>query len=147
MPLPEILAAIDGEARARTASLLAEAEQRCHSVLAAADERAESERQRMASAKDAAARLAEARIVNQARLEADRALGATKEKLYGSAVEEAGRRLASVRESPGYAEVFHRLLVEAHDALPEAETAAVDPLDGALMRSTAAEPRPLAQSS
>lgn len=137
MPLPEILAAIDDEARERTASLLAEAEKRCHSVLAAADERAESERLRMASAKDAAAQLAAARIVNQAHLEADRALGATRERLYRIAVEEASRRLASLRESPRYDEVFHRLLVEAHDALPEAEAAAVDPRDGAVIRSTA----------
>lgn len=129
MPLPEILTAIEDEAAARAAAIAVDARRRSEAVLSAARERAESERRRLAAARDGAAGLASARIVNQARLEADRALHAAQEELYQQAVDQARHRLSSLRETPAYPEVFGVLLAEAQRALPDADTVRIDPRD------------------
>ena len=134
MPLPEILTAIDEEANRQISSIEQDAHRRGQAILDEARAQAREERQRLSASRDAAGRQTAARLVNHARLEADRALRSAQEELYQTALEHAGARLAALRDTTSYPAVFTDLLVEANHFLPDAQTLAVDPRDEQLAR-------------
>jgi vacuolar-type H+-ATPase subunit E/Vma4 len=135
MPLPEILTAIDEEANRQVSSIEQDARRRGQAILDEARAKAKAERARLSTSREAAGRQTVARLVNHARLEADRALRLAQEELYQTALQRAGARLAKVRDTASYPAVFTDLLVEATDFLPDAITLAVDPRDEHLART------------
>ena len=135
MPLPEILTAIDEEANRQISSIEQDAHRRGQAILDEARAQAREERQRLSASRDAAGRQTAARLVNHARLEADRALRSAQEELYQTALDHAGARLAALRDTTSYPAVFTDLLVEANDFLPDAQILAVDPRDEQLART------------
>jgi vacuolar-type H+-ATPase subunit E/Vma4 len=139
MALREILAAIDEEARAEISSIERDTQERSQAILAEAEERAKAERERLTSSRDAAARRTASRLVNRARLEADRALRSAQEDLYQTVLERAGARLSELRTTEAYPKVFTELLLEAHHALPDARTLLIDPRDRAIAEDAATD--------
>lgn len=136
MALDDILAAISEEAEKSAADIGSDAAARAATVVDDARSDAESERRRLASGRDDAARRVAAAIVNRARLEADRALRAAQDELFSELLTAVAGRLASVRRSDSYPGLFERLLIEALDALPDATRVGVDPADLATANQT-----------
>lgn len=129
MPLEAILTAIRDEADAEIRHLDDAADRQAESILAEARRRAAAEEARLAGSRDELIRLAEARIVNHARLESERRLRAAREELYEAALAEARRRLDAVRGRDDYADLLGRLLDEALAVMADARHVEVDPVD------------------
>lgn len=70
-----------------------------------------------------------ARIANRAHLAVERRLRAAAEEIYVEMRDEVSRRLATVRGSPGYQDLFDRLFDECRAVLPDARIVRVDPAD------------------
>lgn len=136
MALDDILAAISEEAAMAAADIASDAAARAAIVVDGARSDAESERRRLASGRDDAARRIAAAIVNRAALEADRALRAAQDELFSEVLAAVAERLAGVRGSDAYPGLFERLLIEALDALPDATRIGVDPADLATASQT-----------
>lgn len=135
MPVEDILAAIAVEAESAVAEIEAGAAARIEQAARTARERAASERARLAGARTEAADLQASRIVNRARLAADRVVRDERELLFQAAIERVRAGLGRVRESGGYDIIFSRLLDEARRVLPDADVVRVDPSDVERARS------------
>jgi vacuolar-type H+-ATPase subunit E/Vma4 len=134
MALGDILEAIRAETAAEIAQVDRAGEASCAAVhTAAATEAAEAERL-AAGARRTAGERAHDRIVNRARLAADRQVRAAAEEVYQEAVAAAGRRLAEVRNGPEYAGLLATMIQECIAVLPDARYLEVDPADVALTR-------------
>ena len=129
MALADILDAIRAEADAEIETIATQADDECSALLQHARGQAGSERGRLAGSRDAAAERQADRIVNRARLEADRALRSEVEELYVRTRDAAAEKLGSLRGTRCYEEVLARLIRECCVALPEATTLRVDPED------------------
>jgi len=129
LALADILDAIRAEADAEIETIVTQADAECSALLEHAREQAGSERGRLAGSRDAAAERQADRIVNRARLEADRALRSEVEELYVRTRDHAAEKLELLRGTPCYEEVLARLIRECFVALPEATTLRVDPAD------------------
>lgn len=134
MALEDILEAIEAEADGRVASIITEAEATAAAVLTQARADAAELRERLSRSRDGAAGVAGRRILSHAHLEAARQRRAAREELYQSALEGGRRRLAAVRDGPGYDLVLGGLFDEAVAVLPDATVARVDPRDTATLR-------------
>ena len=129
MALADILEAIRAEADAEIETIVGRADEECSTLLEHARAQAGTERGRLARSRDAAAERQADRIVNRARLEADRALRFEVEELYVRTRDAASEKLGSLRGTRCYEEVLARLIRECCLALPEATTLRVDPAD------------------
>ena len=129
MALADILDAIRAEADAEIATIVGRADEECSTLLAHARAQAGTERGRLARSRDAAAERQADRIVNRARLEADRVLRSEVEELYVRTRDAASQKLGSLRGTRCYEEILARLIRECCLALPEATKLRVDPAD------------------
>lgn len=129
MPVENILAAIGADADAAIAKVEADARLRVERAMVSARERAETEHARLALARSETAALEAARIVNRAKLAADRAVRDERERLFRTAVGRLTEALKRIRESHQYDAIFSRLLAEAREALTDADLIRVDPRD------------------
>jgi V/A-type H+-transporting ATPase subunit E len=129
LALADILDAIRAGADAEIETIVTQADEECSALLEHAREQAGTERGRLARSRDAAAERQADRIVNRARLEADRALRSEVEELYVRTRDAASDKLGSLRGTRCYEEVLARLIRECCAALPEATTLRVDPAD------------------
>lgn len=129
MPLDAILTSIRAEADEEIRRTDEDAARQAGAILVEMQRRAAAEEERLAGSRDELIRLAEARLVNHARLEAERRLRAAREELFQAAVEETRRRLDRVRERVDYPELLGRLLDEALAVMPAAREVRVDPRD------------------
>jgi len=129
LALADILDAIRAGADAEIETIVRRADEECSTLLEHAREQAGTERGRLARSRDAAAERQADRIVNRARLEADRALRSEVEELYVRTRDAASEKLGSLRGTRCYKEVLARLIRECCVALPEATTLRVDPED------------------
>lgn len=134
MALADILDAIRAGAAAEIETIVAQADEECSALLDHARRQAGSERERLARGRDPAAERQADRIVNRARLEADRAVRAEVEALYVETRDAASEIVGSLRGTRCYEEVLARLIRECCVALPEATTLSVDPADEELAR-------------
>lgn len=129
MALAAILDAIRAEADTEIETIATQADDECSALLEHARGQAGSERGRLAGSRDTAAERQVDRIVNRARLEADRALRSEVEQLYVRTREAAAEKLGSLRGTRCYEEVLARLIRECCVSLPEVTTLRVDPAD------------------
>jgi vacuolar-type H+-ATPase subunit E/Vma4 len=129
MAVEEILAAIATECEESIAAIEADTVGRIERLTSEARSRGEAERDRLAAGRDEAAEVAAARIVNRARLLAERRLRAAREDLYTQAHQRMGERLTGVRGSAGYDQLLEQLIAEARDVLGDANLLIVDPDD------------------
>jgi len=145
MSLEAILAAIDAAGQAEANRIRAEAESHARQTLDDARPKADSvwEEARRAALRPVAGE--RARRIHQARLEALRIVGETRERFLVEALNETRQRLAHLRAAPDYRPILRQLLIEAFDALGEEEMSGgkpeldVDPRDEALVRGLLAE--------
>lgn len=129
MPLEEILEAIEAETDAEIARVGGEAALRSRALLEHAGARAAEEEERHGHRRDAAAERAAERIVNRARLDAERRLRAAREDVYREVMVGVEHRLEDLRATEGYERVLAALLEEALECLPEAREVRVVPED------------------
>lgn len=129
MALNDILDAIRAESDSEIRAVEAAAEKEVATLLDAARRDAGSEEERLAHSRDAAAQRHFDRIVNRARLEADRSYRAAIEALYLEAREATSAALRELRGGPRYRAVLTQFIDEARAALPEATTLRVHPED------------------
>lgn len=141
MALDDILAAIRTETEAEIARIRCDGEARIAEVKAHGAEEATAIEAEAASAMDAAASGRRDRIVNRARLEADRIMRSAAESVYVEAVAEAERRVAGLSGDAAYAPLLADLLEESLAVLPDARIVEVDPRDRELVAGLLAERR------
>lgn len=113
MGIEAIVDAIAADAAARVEALREETINRVDEILDRARTTAADEERRWAASRDDEAELASARIVNRARMDADRQLGVLREQLFQGAIERLRGLLAGVATSPAYESVFRTLFSEA----------------------------------
>ena len=134
MALADILDAIRAEADADIEAIRAEAENEAAALLTRSGEQARAEEERLSHGRDGAAERQTDRIVNRARLDADRALRAEVEELYLQARRAAIDGLRSLRDTPRYEDILSRFLAECCAVLPDGTALRVDPADEDLAR-------------
>lgn len=134
MAVDDILAAIRAETDAEIERVRARAAGEVETILARGRDEAAAAEERTAAARDAAATRDAERIVNRARLTADRRLWAAAEEIYQDLVGEVRVRLAALWGTLRYRDLFGRLLDECLAVLPDASPVLVDPQDEALVR-------------
>ncbi len=133
MALGDILAAIRSETEVEIARIRSDGELRIAALLERAEAEAAAAEEKAASAMDAAAAHSRERIVNRARLEADRMVGRAVEEVYVDTVEAAERRIGALRAGDGYEALLGDLLAECLAVLPDARVVQVDVADEALI--------------
>lgn len=134
MALEDILAAISAESDAEIARIGGESAEEIAAVLDRGRAEASAVEEEAARSLEEDAVQERERIVNRARLQVERRLRAAIEDVYLGLRREAGARLAEVRDSPRYPELFRRLFDECRAILPDASTLLVDPADLDLVR-------------
>jgi vacuolar-type H+-ATPase subunit E/Vma4 len=117
MSLENILQALEAEAERQVAEIEGAAQAEIECIRAQAQAEAETVRQKHVAAIQVPLRAEQARILNQAKLEALRVVKGTREALLSSALEAAARRLAALPTMETYASLLQRLLQEAADTL------------------------------
>ena len=133
MALDDILQAIERDAATRVREIEGGAERRSRALLEHARAEAARRRESAAHAMDARTARDVDRIVNQARLAADRALRKARDSLYTEARDAMLRRLGEQRCAPTYPALLERLLVECLAVLPTARFVRCDPRDTELV--------------
>lgn len=139
MGLEDILKAMEEEAKAEMADILAEAEAAAKEILAEAEARARQARQRHRQEVLPGAAAEEARILNEARLEALKVVMQTREDLIDQAFQAARQELSAMRSLPEYPEVLRRWTGEVYEELGEDLAVSVGAEDLELARSMLAE--------
>jgi vacuolar-type H+-ATPase subunit E/Vma4 len=129
MAAEEIITAIDEEADENVRAIIGEAQKRAGVLRDQAEARAAAERDRLAHARDDESDEAAARVLNRARLEADRTLRSAQDALFREALDLTRQRLAGLRQWDEYDAVFSRLLDEGLSALKGADRVEVAPAD------------------
>ena len=117
MPLENILQALEAESARQVTEVEQTAQAEVARIRAQAQAGATAARQQHMLALQAQLQAERAGIINQARLEALRALMGTRETLMASALEAAARRLGTLSVSPAYPTLLRRLTQEAVDRL------------------------------
>jgi vacuolar-type H+-ATPase subunit E/Vma4 len=141
MALDDILAAIRTETEAEIAAIRSMGEARAAAAVARAKEEASAIEAAAAASMDGVASHRRDRIVNRARLEADRMLRTAAEEVYAETVAEAERRLVAIRHTPEYGRLLGDLLEECLAVLPDARTVRVERSDRELIEGLLAERR------
>ena len=135
MGLEDILHAMEEEAEGEIAEIVAEAEATAEKMMAEAQERAgqimERHRQELTPTLSAE----EARIMNEARLEALKAVMQTREELIDGAFRAAQEQLRDLRSRADYPEILERWLQEVVEELGEDLVVDVGQGDVELVRS------------
>lgn len=139
MALEHILAAIRRETAAEVDRIAAESKAALESVAAQARRDAAAAEERAAASRDAAAASARERIVNRARLDADRRLHSAAEEVYLEMKREVAAKLATVRSTNDYHALLAQLLEECLALLPPARRVHVAPADGPAMAAIVAD--------
>jgi V/A-type H+-transporting ATPase subunit E len=121
MSLDAILASIESSGGDEIDRLRAETESRAQQILAAAECKAAIAREEARRAALWPAAAERARRLHQAKLEALRTVGEVRHQLIEMAFSGTRQHLAALRADPDYPLVLRRLIVEALDALGEAE--------------------------
>jgi V/A-type H+-transporting ATPase subunit E len=134
LALADILDAIRAEAEADISAIREKAEKEAAALLSRAGEQARAEEERLSHVRDEAADRQTDRIVNRARLDADRAFRAEVEELYLQARRVVADELRFLRGTPQYEDILSRFLEECCAALPDATALLVDPADEDLAR-------------
>ena len=137
MSIAGILGTIEAECEAAIADIQATALADANRIRDDARRSGEAERDARSTRRDSEADLESARIVNGARLVAERRLRDAREALYQRARERMMEQLAHVRSQPDYPELMLRLISEAQAVLPDAATLVVDPRDLDVTRDVA----------
>lgn len=141
MPLADLLSAIEAEAAEELERLDRESQEEAAAILGRARAEATALEAELAAAAEPAARAEAERIRAAARLESAATLRGAREEAFAATLEGVRRRLAAVRESPRYPELFASLLEESRRALPGAAVLRVDPRDEGLARELAGDLR------
>jgi vacuolar-type H+-ATPase subunit E/Vma4 len=113
MPLEDILQALEAEAERQVTAIEQAAQAEVERRRAGAQAEAVTVRQQRLAAVQAPLQAEQARIVNQAKLEALRLVMGTRETLIASALEAAARRLAALSTTAEYTVWLQRLTQEA----------------------------------
>ena len=113
MPLENILQALESESARQVAAIAQTAQAEVARIRAQAQAQATAVQQQHLLALQAPLQAERTRIMNQARLEALRAVMGRRETLMASALEIAARRLGSLAASPAYPALLRRLTQEA----------------------------------
>lgn len=121
MGLEAIVSAITEEAADQVAAGRAQTESRLRAIRAEAEQRAESERQRWSVSRHEEADRASARIVNRARLGAERRLAQAREELFREAIDQLRDLLAEFVNSSAYEDAFSNLYREAAAIVPDGD--------------------------
>ena len=129
MALSDILDRIRRETEARIAAIEEDAHGRAATILAEAGRAAAAAEEELAGRRHDEAATACDRIRNRARLESDRELRAAREAIVQQLLTDVAQRLAGLRATGRYEELFGRLANEASRVLPDATVAHVDPRD------------------
>ncbi len=129
MSLDGILAAIRADGDAEIDEIRQEGGKLRDDLLRKARAQSAAAERAATSARDGAALRRHDRIVNRARLMADRELRAAGEAIYQEAAAEAHRRIADLRGTPPYGALLTRLLDECLAVLPEARIVEIDSRD------------------
>jgi len=132
LALADILDAIRAEADAEIEAIRVKAESEAAAVLTRASDQAEAEEERLSLVRDRAADRQTDRIVNRARLDADRSFRAEVEELYVQTRRAAADELQSLRGTSRYEDILSSLLAECCAVLPGATVLRVDPADEAV---------------
>lgn len=135
MGLADILAAIERDGDERVREIEAGAAQKAAALVDHAVAEAAARRTSAAHALDDRTRREVDRIINQARLAADREMRAARESLYREGREMMLRRLEEQRLGAGYGALLQRLLEEGLAVLPTARFVRCDPRDSDLVET------------
>lgn len=117
MPLENILQALEAEADSQLAEIEQRAGDEIERIHTEAQAQATAVRQKHLARVQSPLQAEQARILNQAKLEALRVVMGARETLIASALEAAARRLETQRTTPSYATWLRRLAQEATDTL------------------------------
>jgi vacuolar-type H+-ATPase subunit E/Vma4 len=117
MSLENILQALEAETERQIAEIEGAAQAKIECIRTQAHLEAATVRQKHLDAIQSPLQAEQARILNQAKLEALRIVMGTRETLIASALEAAARRLAALPTMEVYASLLQRLLQEAVDTL------------------------------
>jgi vacuolar-type H+-ATPase subunit E/Vma4 len=139
LPLKDLLNAIEADANEEGARLENESRAEAEAILAEADAEAARAREEVLRALAPATANEANRRIALARLEASRLEREAREEAFSLLVDEARFRLAAARDEPGYRDTLRALMREALDALPDASSARVHPLDEGLAAEVARE--------
>ena len=131
MALEDILAAIRSAAEAEIARIEADATAEVSSIEDEAAVRAAAAYAQGRTSRDAAAARDADRIVNHARLEADRQVHDAVERVYQEVLHRVTARMATLRAGSVYPTVFTQLWDECRSVLPSGSRLIIDPRDRA----------------
>lgn len=132
MALEDILAAIRSETEAEIGRIEAAAAEDVSSIQNDAERRASAAYEQARSSRDGAAARDTDRIVNHARLDAEREIQTAAERVYREVLERVTAHIAHVRTDDGYRDVFAQLADECRAVLPGGSRLRVDGRDAEL---------------
>lgn len=129
MALEDIFRALEEQAQQEREDILSSARAQAEAIAEDAAEQAEGIRAGCVEKSEAAAGLRAAKAMNAARLDAKKQVASVKDEAVNSAFDAAAERLAAMRSSDGYDEVFQALAKEALDGVEGEAALLVDPAD------------------
>jgi len=125
----EILREIEQEADSEVAEIERDASRRAAEVLAAAHRRSATDAAALTGSRADEVAEERDRLLREATSRATLAVRTAREDAFGLAIDEARRRLSSVRERDVYADALGQTIEESLRALPDAVRVCVDPRD------------------
>ncbi|MCG3212491.1 MAG: V-type proton ATPase subunit E [Anaerolineae bacterium] len=117
MPLDAILRALDAEAERQVAAISQTTQADIARIEAETESRAEAIRRQQRAAIQAPLKAEQARLVNQAKLQALQMVLGTREELISNVLEKVAEYLADFSQSPDYADFLKRLAQETAAAI------------------------------
>ncbi|MCL4078580.1 V-type ATP synthase subunit E [Coriobacteriia bacterium Es71-Z0120] len=139
MAIEDIFRALEEQADSECRDILNAADIQAASIVEEARAEAERIKQRKLEAVEEALRARAGKIVNDARLDAKRALAQVREQLVNQVFDAAAARLASMRGDSAYERVFRGLAEEALAGADGSCVVTVAPADVALARKVLAD--------
>ena len=136
MALEDIFRALEEQAQKEREDILSAARAQADAIAEDAAEQAEGICTGCVEKTDASARLKAAKALNAARLESKKKVAAVKDVAVGDSFEAAAERLATIRGTDRYAEVFRALTEEAISGVEGETVLLVDPADEDLAKRT-----------
>lgn len=139
MAIEDIFRALEEQADSECRDILNAADIQAASIVEEARAEAERIKQRKLEAIEEGLRARAGKIVNDARLDAKRALAGVREELVNEVFEAAAAKLASLRGTASYESVFRGLAEEALAGADGPCVVSVDPADQGLAKKTLSE--------
>ncbi|MCX8007513.1 MAG: V-type ATP synthase subunit E [Coriobacteriia bacterium] len=139
MAIEDIFRALEQQADDECRDILNAADIQAASIVEEARAEAERIKRRKLDAIEEGLRARAGKIVNDARLDAKRALAGVREQLVNEVFEAASARLASLRDQSGYERVFRDLAEEALAGADGPCVVTVNPADVALAKKVLAD--------